>query len=138
MDYEFENTYENGLKLIGRNQSPRGLKLVGEDGWIFVNVHGAALEASRPEWLNENPEEFATRLGRSPGHHQNFVDCVKDRQQPVADAGIGCRTATICHLNNIAMLVGRKIRWDPQAELIKDDAEATALLGPSMRSPWSL
>jgi hypothetical protein len=133
-----ENVFANGVKMIGKNQSPRGLKLIGPDGWIFINVHGAETEASNPAWLQEKPETFKTLLGRSPGHHRNFIDCVKSRQQPIAHAGIGCRTATICHLNNIAMLLGRKLRWDPKSEKILDDPEASKLLLPSFREPWKL
>ncbi len=138
MDYEFENVFANGVKLIGRNQSPRGLKLIGPDGWIFINVHGGETEASNPSWLQEKPESFKISLDRSLGHHRNFIDCVKSRQQPIAHAGIGCRTATICHLNNIAMLLGRKLRWDPKTEKILDDPEASKLLLPTFREPWKL
>jgi predicted dehydrogenase len=138
MDYEFENTYANGVRMIGKNQSPRGLKLIGSDGWIFIHIHGAALEASNPDWLNEKPESLKKSLGRSPGHHRNFLDSIKSRQQSIADAGIGCRTATICHLNNIAMLVGRPLHWDPLKEEIVDDAEASKLLCPTFREPWTL
>lgn len=138
MDYQFENTYANGVRMIGKNQSPRGLKLVGPDGWIFIHIHGAETEASNPEWLLTDPKSFKTSLGRSPGHHRNFLDCVKSRQQPFADAEIGCRTATICHLNNIAMQLGRSIHWDPKSESIQNDAEATKLLLPNFRQPWSL
>jgi predicted dehydrogenase len=138
MDYQFENTFANGVKMIGKNQSPRGLKLVGDAGWIFIHVHGADLEASDPNWLQEKPESFKTSLGRSPGHHRNFLDCVKARQQPFADAGIGCRTATICHLNNIAMLLGRKLQWDPEREQFVNDDEASKLLQPQFREPWKL
>jgi hypothetical protein len=55
-----------------------------------------------------------------------------------ATAEIGHRAASICHLNNIAMFVGRKLKWDPQSEQIVDDAEANRLLKPTMRSPWSI
>lgn len=138
MDYEFENVYANGVRMIGKNQSPRGLKLVGDEGWIFIHIHGAQLEASQPALLEEKPESLKKSLGRSPGHHQNFIDCIQTRQQPIADAGIGCRTATICHLNNIAMLVGRPILWDPVKEEIVGDPDASALLCPKFREPWKL
>lgn len=138
MDYQFENVFSNGVKMIGKNLSPRGLKLIGSDGWIFIHVHGAELEASDPKLLAEKTDSFKTSLGRSPGHHQNFIECFKSRQQPIAHAGIGCRTATICHLNNIAMLLGRKIQWDPAKEQIFNDPEATKLLQPQFREPWKL
>jgi hypothetical protein len=36
------------------------------------------------------------------------------------------------------MLLGRKIRFNPQTEEILDDPTASSLLGKSMRSPWHL
>jgi predicted dehydrogenase len=148
-EYEFTNTYANGVKLIGSSEGPRGLKFEGIDGWLFVAIHGGKLSASNPQWLPQKmldgksignddpvPDDFAIRLGRSPGHHLNFIDCVHSRQQPMATAEIGHRTATICHLNNIAMRVGRTLKWDPLREELINDADAGSLLIPKMRSPW--
>ncbi len=148
-DYEFTNTYANGVKLIGTTAGPRGLKFEGTDGWLFVAIHGGKLTASNPDWLPEKmrdgkpaglddsvADDFTVRLGRSPGHHRNFIDCVQNRQQPMATAEIGHRTATICHLNNIAMRVGRTLKWDPIAEELSDDVEAGSMLIPKMRYPW--
>ncbi len=150
-DYEFTNTYANGVKLVGSTKGPRGLKFEGADGWLFVAIHGGALTASNPEWLPQNvrdgkpvgvddpiPTEFQVRLGRSPGHHQNFIDCVLSRKSPMATAEIGHRTATICHLNNIAMRVGRTIKWDPLREELIDDIAAGEFLIPNMRDPWKV
>ena len=137
-DFTFTNTYADGLKLIGTSETPRGLRFEGEDGWIFVHIHGGKLEASDAGLLDEKKANNKIDLGRSPGHHRNFIDCVKSRQQPFASAEVGHRTATLCHLNNIAMAVGRKLKWDPVKEQILGDAEANAMLSPKMRSPWKL
>jgi len=138
MDYKFTNTYASGVKMIGENTGPRGLKFEGTEGWIFVHVHGCRLEAEPKSILDEiiGPNEI--HVGRSPGHHRNFLDCVKSREKPMAHAEIGHRTASICHLNNIAMQTGRKLKWSPGEERIIDDAGANALLTPKMRSPWTL
>ena len=147
-DYSFTNTYSNGVKLIGTTEGDRGLKFEGSDGWLFVAIHGGKLSASNPEILPENvrdgkrvgveqvDESLEVQLGRSPGHHRNFVDSVQSRKVPFASAEIGHRTATICHLNNIAMKTGRPVRWDPEQEALIGDPEAGSLLLPDMRAPW--
>lgn len=136
MDYEFECTYEDGVKIVGANREPRGLKLVGSEGSLFIHIHGGELEAEPASLLEQ--QNLEVDLGRSPGHHADFINAVKSRQQPLAGAEVGCRTATLCHLLNIAMLVESPVRWDPQAERIIDHPQAEKLLTPSMRSPWQL
>ncbi len=138
MDFEFVNRFANGVTMIGRSSGPRGVKFEGTDGSIFIHVHGARLEADPVSLLEETLPQDEQILGRSPGHHRNFVDCVKSRKEPIASAEVGHRTATICHLNNLAMILDRPLRWDPVKEIVVDDPEATAMLKPEMRMPWSL
>ncbi len=138
MDYQFTNTYQNGVRLIGSTRGPRGLKFEGTDGSLFVHIHGGKLTAQPAALLKETAQESRVSLGRSPGHARNFLDCIKSRQEPLASAEVGHRTATICHLNNIAMKLGRPLNWDPKAERVIGDDEANALLMPNMREPWTL
>jgi hypothetical protein len=76
------------------------------------------------------------RLYESPGHWRNFLDCVKSRKTTIAPAEIAHRSATVGHLGQIAMALGRKIRFKPETEEIIDDATAARMLGTEMRSPW--
>lgn len=138
MDFEFENVYASGVRMIGQSSGERGLKIEGDEGWIFIHVHGCKLAASKESILKEKIKESEIQLGRSPGHHRNFIDCVRSRKDPMATAEIGHRTASICHLNNISMaLGGRSLEWNPAKEKT-NDKEANALLEPKMRKPWTL
>jgi hypothetical protein len=69
---------------------------------------------------------------------RNFLDSVKSRREPIEPVEHGHRTATICHLGNIAMQLNRKIRWNPETEDIIGDPDAVALLTKPMRGPWQL
>lgn len=138
MDYVFVNEYANGLRVVGVDDGPRGLKFIGDDGWLMVHVHGGELEASDPQILEHEGSVDEGPLGRTESHHRNFLDAVKSRQQPHAPAEAGHRTASICHINNIAMRLGRPLNWDPQAERFVDDEEANALLMPEMRPGYTL
>jgi len=69
-------------------------------------------------------------------HIRNFLDCVKSRKQPIAHAEIGHRTATICHLLNIAFKTAKPIDWQPESEHISNDSHANRMLIQPMRSPW--
>ncbi len=71
-------------------------------------------------------------------HLQNWFDCIKSGKLPVADVEIGHRSATVCHLGNIARWVGRKLTWDPEKETFPGDDEANKYLSRPMREPYQL
>ena len=138
IEYEFECKYANGLRMIGSSEGERGLKLEGTDGWIFIKVHQCPLTAEPASLLTEKIGPNEIHLGRTVNHHENFISAVKSRGEPFATAEIGHRSATICHLLNIAMLTDRKLTWDPVKEQIIGDDEANSMLFRPMRSPWRL
>jgi predicted dehydrogenase len=137
-DFDFENVYANGVRMIGQSHTgPRGVGFEGDRGKLFVHIHGGALDAEPQSILDEQIGENEVNLGRATSHRRNFLDSMRSRQAPFATAEIGHRTATICHLNNIALQLGKPLTWDPAAERTNDD-EANTMLTASMRSPWSL
>lgn len=71
-------------------------------------------------------------------HMRNFLDCVKSRQAPISDIEIGHRSTSTAILANIAYRTGHQISWDPKSETIQGDEEASKLLGPAYRAPWTL
>ena len=138
MKYDFECTYANGVKLIGRSAGQRGIKFEGSDGWIFVHIHGGRLEAGPASILKEKIGAGEFHIGYSPGHHQDFLNAVRSRQRTVAPAEVGHHTGSICHLVNIALLTGRELKYDPKRERILNDSGAAAMLTRACRSPWHL
>jgi hypothetical protein len=86
-----------------------------------------------------NPGRTEDKSGNYiPDHVRNFLDCVKSRREPIAPVELGHRTASVCHLGNIAIRLMRKLRWDPQQERFAGDDEANAMLARPMRAPWHL
>jgi predicted dehydrogenase len=71
-------------------------------------------------------------------HAARFIDSVRTRTPPVADALTGHRSSAVAHLGNIAFRTGRKIRWDAAAERIVGDEDASRLLARAPRPPWNL
>ena len=128
--------FSMAMEMIGSTEGPRGIRFECEDGWIFVHIHGGHLEASSPSILKTELGVGDVRLGRSPGHHQDFLHAVRTRGVPMAPVEAGHRTATLCHLANIVMLVGGPLHWDPVAERFRDSAEANRLLDRPARAPW--
>lgn len=132
-------TYANGVKVIlGQQQEDikGGCKFIGTKGSIFVDR--SKIVGSPDELVKEPLPDDATRLYVSKNHHQNFLDCIKSRKLSICDVEIGHRSATVCHLGNIAARLGRKVEWDPAAEQILHDPEAAKMLSRPYRSPWTL
>jgi predicted dehydrogenase len=132
-------TYASGTQVIvGQQQKdiPGGCTFIGEKGRIFVD-RGKITASDEAILRSELPSDAARRYG-SKDHPQNWLDCIASRKLPVADVEIGHRTATACHLANIAVRLGRKIQWDPAAEQIVGDAEAAAMVTRPYRGPWKL
>jgi len=69
-------------------------------------------------------------------HAQNFLDCVKSRREPNSDLESAHHVSTTCHLANISLKLGRKLRWDAAREEVIGDAEANAMLSRPYRQPW--
>ena len=67
---------------------------------------------------------------------------LRRREVPRPDATppleTGHRTITIPHIGNIAMLLGRRLRWNPEKEKFADDAQANAMFTRPQREPWTL
>ncbi len=138
-EYKFTCKYANGLTMVVANnkQLAQGAKWYGESGkWIYVKRD--KLEANPPSVLKEviGPDEI--NLYRSRDHKRNFLDCIKSRKETIAPAEIGHRSISVALLGEIAMLTGRKLRWDPEKEVFLNDDGANRMLSRPMRSPWHL
>ena len=130
----FECLYENGTRLICQTDEKTGIAFQGDRGRIYVN---RGIIETEPKSLSESiirPKEI--HLYRSYDHKQNFIECLRSRREPVASDETGHRTATVCHLGNIAMLTGRRLKWDPKKERFIDDSQANRMLDRRKRGNW--
>jgi predicted dehydrogenase len=118
--------YPNDIIMELANGPAGGALFVGEKGTLKID---RAVCQSDPVELAEEPlENPAIPLPRSRNHLQNWLDAIKSRQRPIADVEIGHRSATVCHLGNLARYLGRRLRWDPVQEKFPDDPEANTWL----------
>jgi len=137
-EYHIEYKYASGVRLIVTSGTP-SLRFEGTDGWIGNRGWRAPLQAEPKSILDSviGPDEV--HLYTCPGGEQrNFLDCVKSRRPCYFPPEIGQRCFTIAHIGNISMLLGRKLKWDPDTEQFVSDDEANRMLSRSMRSPWHL
>jgi len=131
--------YANGVEMhIGdRSRYPAGVRWIGDRGWVYVNRSGIQTE---PKSLLREPFSggMARNLMDRQEHRRNFLDAIKTRAECIAPIEIAHRSITVAHLGNIAMRLGRKIRWNPDTEEIMNDPAATRMLSVAYREPWKL
>jgi predicted dehydrogenase len=130
----------------------RGSMMVSRGGFEVFPDMRIAPERQIPPWSNPpghpqpadiKPEpRTEARKGRGTAdepmdlHVRNFLDCIRTRQRPTADVEGGHHVSVACHLANLSLRLGRKLRWDPEKEEIIGDREASAMLAKPYRKPW--
>ena len=141
------------------------IEFYGTRGMLGINRKGFAIRADKkvapenlvPQFTGTPPVGGVTRLevldtderwttaieDRSGSeseqftrHVRNFLDCVKSRETPISDLSSAHRVSTMCHLANLSLRLGRKLRWDAKREEVIDDADASAQLVRPYRAPW--
>lgn len=135
--YEIKYKYADGLEMIVKSGNP-SLRFEGSEGWIGNVGWRAPLQAEPKSILDSKigPEEI--HLYTAPGEQRNFLDCVKSRKECYFPPEKGQRCFTVAHIGNISMLLGRKLRWNPEKEEFVNDEQANRMLSRTMRSPWHL
>jgi predicted dehydrogenase len=148
--FQTEAVYANGVRMIVSNELPNGIKFEGTNGWIFVTRGNYAatssdpvastdvkpLDASDPKILTSVITPNEIHLYESKDHHGNWLDSIKSRKEPISPIEIGHRSCSTCLIHHITMKLQRKVYWDPEKEIFKNDDEATAMLSRPQRPPY--
>lgn len=152
VDFDCNLTFADGqvCRLYsGKNE----LIISGRKGRIRVNrggLTGKPVEELTPadeDWINE--EIIKLCHGKDPSgengtnekagaHMHNFFACVKDGGKCISDPWTHHRSVSACHLANIAMILGRRLEFDPQREVFVGDEQANAMLRREQRSQYSI
>jgi predicted dehydrogenase len=143
------------LEFLG----PRGSLAISRKGFVVTPDRRQAPENAVPQFGGAHPVGGPRRTsGTTPDspalwteavrddsgdeydqfrrHVRNFLDCVKSRRTPISDLESGHRVVTACHLANLSLRLGRKLRWDSVRETIVGDPEAAGRLERPYRAPW--
>lgn len=136
IEYSFECEYKNGVQLIVSSSARSGVTFEGTEGSVWVNR--GAIESNPASLVDAEIKENEIHLYESKNHARNFIDCVYSREEAIAPCETAHRSITIAHLGNIAMKLGRDLKWDPAREQFIGDDEANGKLSRAYRAPWSL
>ena len=123
--------FANGLRMYHGGAWGGMLAFRGTKGEVPQRGQGRSRRSAPPN-------VYIPNYKGSGGIFGDFLHCVRTRERPFRDIEIAHRTATHCHLGNIAYWLKRPLKWDPVKEEIVGDAEAARWLDRPMREPWGL
>jgi predicted dehydrogenase len=151
--FKTEALYANGVHMTISGDFANGIKFYGAKGWIFVSRGNEQVTKSDPvAKLNDatalaasdqkiiksviGPDEI--HLYESKEQHGNWLECIINRKQPVSPAEMGHRACSTCLIHDMAMVLKRKLNWDPVLERFKNDEQANSMLSRPQRTPYTL
>ena len=124
--------------LTGRPAEELGVShKIGSNEWGTGESPADQKGPNPPDWLADAVEKLYHGKPRR-GHMQNFFDCIEDGGTPISDVVSSHRSASLCHLANIAMKCGRPLTWDPAAEKFPDDDQAQSMVAREQREPYAI
>ncbi len=142
--YDLTYRYANGVEMSVKNGPKDGwdpkscfIQFTGDKGWIRRKTWDAGLEASDPKILKVRYDPGTSRhWPLPPGEQRNFLDCVKSRQGTTYRALDMHQISTTLHMGVIAILLGRKLHWDSQQEVFRNDDDANRLCKRPSARDW--
>jgi hypothetical protein len=151
--FKTEGLYANGMQMSVSGDYPNGIKFYGTKGWIFVSRgneqvtksdpvaklnDATALASSDPAIIKSDIGPDEIHLYESKEQHGNWLDCIISRKAPISPVELGHRACSTCLIHDMAMVLKRKLYWDPVLERFKNDDEANSMLSRPHRSPYLL
>ena len=130
--------YDNGTIVTEEpyNGGEQGLKIFGENGWVMVCRGSLRASDKKFEKMDLGVEKGAYES--QSAHRRIWIDAVKAHVDPNCPVETGHTSCTVCNLGNIAIQLGRPVRWNPIVQKFMDDPEATKLLHYEYREGYTL
>lgn len=122
--------------IQGAEKMTIGAHFEGTDGSL-TNDYSTRIVRIGNEVMDDI-KELPKTMPRSPGHHRNFFDCVKSRQQPHSNLYYARELTLPMQLAMISFKLKRKLAWDSSREQFIGDDAANYFLSREGRAPWSL
>jgi len=140
LDFQAHMQYADGVEVDYRTAEAPYVRFEGELGWIQSTWFPggdlkAGLTASSDVLLRIELDNDAIRIARREDK-EDFIHGIKTGEPTMADAEIGHRTCSMGQIAHIAIQVGRKLEWNPEAERFRGDDEANAMLTRPIRGDW--
>ena len=88
--------------------------------------------------LAQYRKTFEDARAATTRHVRDFLNCVKSREDPRANALAACQTHVACHAAYIAYQLGETLEFDPATDSFPRSDAANRMRSRAMREPWRL
>ena len=151
--YAPNDVSSSGVHMSVSGDYANGIKFYGSKGWIFVSRGNeqvtksdpvaklndvTALASSDPAIIKSVIGADEIHLHESKEQHGNWLECIISRKEPISPVEMGHRACSTCLIHDMAMVLKRKLYWDPVKERFNKDDEANSMLSRPQRSPYML
>ncbi|MCA8987271.1 MAG: Gfo/Idh/MocA family oxidoreductase [Planctomycetaceae bacterium] len=139
--FEIRVDMPDNIEMIITSAGDNGIMFEGTEGRFFVNrgkIAGKPVEDLKDNPLPEGAIEEVYGGPVSANHTANFIEGMRARKQPISDVWSHNRMLEVCHLSNIAMRLGRELKWDPVKREVIGDAQANEFLSRENRKGFEI
>ena len=139
--FEIHANMPGDIPLVITSDGDNGILFEGTKGRIFVNrgkLTGKPVEELESNPLPEGAVEAVYGGPVSANHTANFIAAMATREQPISDVWSHNRMLETCHLANIAIRLGRELKWDPTKREIIGDEQANSFLSRENRKGYEI
>ncbi|MFW6164410.1 MAG: Gfo/Idh/MocA family protein [Planctomycetota bacterium] len=133
--WDIRGRYANGMDFTFRHGGNLTV-FRGTEGTVWVSRGSLRTEPGSLKTHKLGPND--RRLVQSHSHGGNFIASVQARIDAVSNIDDAVQSDLISHLSDIAIRLGRRVRWDHAAQTIPDDPDAQRMMHRALRSPWTL
>lgn len=140
-NFEIHANMPGDIPLVITSDGDNGILFEGTEGRFFVNrgkLTGKPVEDLQSNPLPDGAIEEVYGGPVSENHTDNFVAAMRSRKQPISDVWTHNRMLETCHLANIAIRLGRELKWDPIKREIIGDQQANSFLSRESRKGYEI
>mgnify|MGYP006091144281 CR=1 FL=1 len=129
--------YSNGIEVVHEDfHRGFGVRFIGSKGTL--DVSRGYLDSNVKGLVKTSLKGSKTDVYFSDDHLKDWIDSVKNNTLPICDAEIGHRSASVCHLGNIAYELREELNWDPKEEVFIENNKANFMKSKFYRNPYLL
>ncbi len=132
--FDIQYTYADGFSMRYTIDQPY-VRFEGERGWVKIG-YPDQLEVSDPSLLNYKPGPNEISWAKVLTDKADFLRAVETGERSLEPLEVGHNVYFTTLMGLISIKLGRKLEWDKEKQLFKNDIAANSMLVRPVRKKW--